>query len=162
MAQTQRSSRSNSAVASPGEHALAITRTLKAPAGRVFAAWTEPERVRQWLGPHGFVTTLFEGDPRPGGEWRSRMKGPDGKELGQHGVVQEVSRPSRFVFTQKWEGQPSPETVVTIELSERDGRTTMRFHQAEFESTEARDDHEDGWSESFDRLEAYLATSAER
>lgn len=32
----------------------------------------------------------------------------------------------------------------------------MTFHQAEFESAEDRDGHEQGWSESFDKLEAFL------
>jgi hypothetical protein len=33
----------------------------------------------------------------------------------------------------------------------------MTFHQAPFRTAEARDSHRDGWNESFDRLEAYLA-----
>ena len=34
----------------------------------------------------------------------------------------------------------------------------MRFHQGVFEKVEARDSHREGWSQSFDRLEDYLAT----
>ena len=33
---------------------LVITRTFDAPRELVFKAWTEPERIKQWLAPRGF------------------------------------------------------------------------------------------------------------
>jgi uncharacterized protein YndB with AHSA1/START domain len=144
--------------ATTGELQLEITRMLEASRGLVFKAWTEQERVIRWLGPEGFEATLFESEARPGGAWRSRMRSPDGKEYAQHGVVREISPPGRFVFTQVWDDAPEHETVVTVELSEDGGRTQMMFHQGVFETVEARDSHREGWSQSFDRLEDYLAT----
>lgn len=140
---------------------LEITRWLDASRGLVFKAWTERERVMCWLGPEGFEATLFESEARPGGAWRSRMRSPDGKEYSQHGVVREISPPERFVFTQIWDDDPAHETVVTVRLSEDRGRTRMMFHQGVFPTIEARDSHLEGWSESFDRLEDYLATRGE-
>jgi len=141
---------------------LVIARTFDAPRSLVFKAWTERDRIWQWLGPKGFTTLLFESDPRPGGAWRARMRSPEGKELAQYGVVRVISPPERFVFSQAWADDPEHETLVTIVLSERDGTTTMSFHQGIFETVEARDSHEDGWNESLDRLEEYLATARER
>jgi uncharacterized protein YndB with AHSA1/START domain len=163
MAQTYGSSRSDGGTLASADHALTITRVFKAPVLRVFQAWTERDRIREWMGPHGFTTTLFESDARPGGAWRARMRGPDGQELGQHGLVRALSPPRLFAFTQQWEDEGSLETLVTIGFSERGGRTTMRFQQGDFDTSEARNSHEEGWSESFDRLEAYLKrTEAER
>lgn len=144
--------------ATAGELELEIARVLDASRDLVFKAWTERERVVRWLGPEGFEATLFESEARPGGAWRSRMRSPDGKEYAEHGVVREISPPERFVFTQVWDDDPEHETVVTVELSEQGGRTQMTFHQGVFETVDARDRHREGWSQSFDRLEDYLAT----
>jgi uncharacterized protein YndB with AHSA1/START domain len=45
---------------------LVLTRTFSAPRTLVFAAWTDPKRVAQWWGPHGFTTPVCEVDARPG------------------------------------------------------------------------------------------------
>jgi uncharacterized protein YndB with AHSA1/START domain len=73
----------------------------------------------------------------------------------------EVLPPLRLVFTHAWElddGQHSPETIVSIDFANKDGSTEMTFHQAIFDSTAARDGHEGGWSESFERLAVFLST----
>jgi uncharacterized protein YndB with AHSA1/START domain len=143
--------------AASGERELVIERVFDAPRPLVFKAWTERDRVVRWYGPNGFTTTLFESDPRAGGAWRGRMRSPEGKEHAQHGVVREVAEPERFVFTFKWDDDPGPEQLVTITLAERDGKTKMTLRQGPFQSTESREGHREGWSESFDRLEGYLA-----
>jgi uncharacterized protein YndB with AHSA1/START domain len=140
-----------------GEQELVITRVFDAPRTLVFKAWTERERIVRWLGPKGFTTPLFEGDLRPGGVWRARMRSPQGKEYPQHGVVREVKEPERFVLTLTWDDEPGHEMLVTVMLAERDGKTGMAFRQGVFESIESREGHRGGWTESFDRLEDYLA-----
>jgi hypothetical protein len=37
----------------------------------------------------------------------------------------------------------------------------MHFHQAPFASVDSRDSHNEGWSSSFDRLEAFVADFAD-
>jgi len=51
---------------------------------------------------------------------------------------------------------PTTETVVTIFFTEEDGKTKMTFRQTPFDSVEQRDSHEEGWSESFEGLAAYV------
>ena len=55
--------------------------------------------------------------------------------------------------------RPGREMLVTVTFAEEDGKTRMTFHQAAFESVEGRDGHQEGWSSSFDLLEAYLANA---
>jgi uncharacterized protein YndB with AHSA1/START domain len=144
------------------ERELVITRIFDAPRDLVFKAWTEPERVLHWLGPRDFTALAFQMDRRPGGAWHSRMRSPDGTEHSNRGVVREVIEPERVVFTFAWDdpdGAPGREMLVTIALAEHDRGTEMTFTQAVFESAEDRDGHRDGWSESFDRLAAYLASA---
>ena len=138
------------------ENALIIERTFDAPRELVFKAWTEPEHVLQWLGPKDFTAIEFRMDDA-GGTWASRMRGPDGKEYANGGRVLELREPECLRFTFKWDDGGSEETTITIHLEEVGAKTTMTFHQATFETTESRDGHRGGWSESFDKLEAYLA-----
>ncbi|HEX6927864.1 MAG TPA: SRPBCC domain-containing protein, partial [Gammaproteobacteria bacterium] len=87
----------------------------------------------------------------------------EGSEYWIRGVFREVDAPSRLVFTWAWEdddGKPGHETLVAVTLEEFNGRTRFCFHQAAFESVESRDSHNGGWTECFDRLEAYLAKQA--
>ena len=46
---------------------VALARVFDAPRELVFKAWTEPERMAQWWGPHGFTAPVCELDVRPGG-----------------------------------------------------------------------------------------------
>ena len=47
-----------------------ITREFDAPRDLVFRAYTEPELVKQWLGPRGYEMDVDEYDVRDGGRWR--------------------------------------------------------------------------------------------
>ena len=38
------------------ERELVITRIFDAPCELVWKAWTDPERVKHWLGPKGFTS----------------------------------------------------------------------------------------------------------
>jgi len=143
------------------ERELVITRVFDAPRELVWKAWTDPSHVLKWLGPKNFTAVDFELDPRPGGAWRSRMRGPDGAEHSNRGTVREVDEPRRLVFTFAWDdedGSPGREMEITITFDERDGKTEMTFSQAVFDSEEDRDGHREGWSESFDKLAEYLAS----
>ncbi|MBR0554666.1 SRPBCC domain-containing protein [Ciceribacter sp. L1K23] len=140
---------------------LRITRVFAAARETVFKAWTDPARMAQWGGPADFTVLGDQMDVRPGGRHRACLVAPNGDEHWVSGEYLEVSPPERLVFTHAWElsdGQRSPETVVTVELTEKDGGTLMMFHQAFFESPAGRDGHESGWSEAFERLATLLST----
>lgn len=145
-----------------GGNDLSIIRVFKAPRDVVFKAWTEPDRMARWLSLRGFTVVHELFDLRPGGAYRSCMRAPDGAENWLRGVYREVVKPERLVFTHAWEredGSASPETLVTVNFVDLGGATEMTFHQAGFETTNARDGHRDGWSQSFDNLGDYLATT---
>jgi uncharacterized protein YndB with AHSA1/START domain len=141
------------------QHELLILRTFAARRDLVFKAWTDPECLMRWAGPKGFTAKGDLLDVRPGGRHRACLIAPNGEEHWVSGKYIEVVPPQRLVFTHSWErtdGEHSPETVVTIDLVEKDGGTEMRFHQAFFASAASRDGHEGGWAESFDRLAHFL------
>ncbi len=133
---------------------LRLTRTFAAPRETVFQAWTDREILVKWWGPKGYTVPVAEIDVRPGGAWRTCMRSPEGEEYCVGGVYREVIPPEKLVFTWAWEsdGEPGHETVVTIEFHDKDGATELVLVQELFESVEARDKHNQGWSSSFDCL----------
>lgn len=106
---------------------------------------------------------VCEIDLRPGGEWHFVWRGPDGTEMEMRGVYREIVPPERLVSTESWGGE-WPETLNTLVLSEEDGRTMMTVTVL-YPSQEARDaalgtGMKEGWSLSYDRLDAHLRTMA--
>ena len=143
---------------------LLITRVLDAPRSLVFEAWTKPEHLEHWQGaPRGFTVTTHEVDLRPGGAFRVCMRSPEGVDHWLRGIYREIVAPGRLVFTHAWldtQGKPGKETLVTITLAERGGKTLLTLHQTGFQSVESRDGHKEGWTSTFDRLAEYLVGAA--
>jgi len=148
------------AVAVSQEHELVITRVFDAPRELVFECWTEPEHLRHWQGaPRGFTVTSSESDIRPGGFFRICMRSPEGADHWLEGGYREIMKPERLVFTHIWldaNRKPGRETLVTITLAERGGKTELTLRQSGFASVEARDGHKHGWSSALDVLADYL------
>ena len=148
----------------PSDREVSMTRHFAAPRHLVWAAYTQPQHVTQWmLGPPGWTMPVCEIDLRPGGAWHFVWRREDGTELEMRGEYREIEAPERLVHTERW-GDPWPETLNTLLLVEEGGRTTMTSTVL-FPSIEARDaaietGMKDGADVSFDRLEDVLATMA--
>jgi len=149
-------------VAANDANHLCLERTLPAPRRLVYRAFTEPERMLQWFGPHGFVATAAQLDVRVGGAWRGGMRGPDGKERIASGVYREVIPDELLVFTYAWEneGRRGFETVCRLELQDLSGgrQTRMVFRQGPFESSSTADGHQVGGREAFEKLESAVVS----
>ena len=142
-------------------HELVITRVFDAPRTLVWQAWTDPAQVARWMGPRGFTGTVERLDARVGGAYRFHLHAPDGSDLWMQGVHREIVPPERLVNTYVWadaEGRPKgPETLLTITLSEHQGKTTLTLRQTLFETVTARDAHREGWSSALDCLGEVIA-----
>lgn len=150
----------NSGTQKAGDLELVIDRVFDAPRDLVWKAWTA--QMDQWSAPKGYTMPVSEGDLRPGGKWRSCMRTPDGKDLWLGGVYREIVEPEKLVFTHAWDdptGHSGPETLVTVMLAERDGKTEMNFRQTGFTSVDSRNAHAHGWNQCFELLDALLGHS---
>jgi uncharacterized protein YndB with AHSA1/START domain len=151
-------------ITTPSDREVAMTRTFDAPRRLVFEAWTNPKHVPQWmLGPEDWTMPVCEIDLRPGGAWHFVWRKADGTEMAMGGVYREVTPPERLVSTEKW-GPEWPETINTLTLSEKDGKTTVT-NTILYPSKDARDaalktGMKDGAIQSFERLDALLRTMA--
>lgn len=139
---------------------LLIVRNFDAPAALIFRLWTDPAHFRRWIGPKEFECIETAIDLRVGGAYHAVIRSSGTGDSRFSGVYREIEPNRRLVFTFAWHEGPAAgvETLVTILLEERDGRTTQTFHQAPFLKAEHRDSHRGGWNSTFDRLADYAIT----
>lgn len=148
-------------------HTFVTERLFDAPRSLVWNVWTTPEHLAQWWGPKGWTLPVCQVDLRPGGVWLYCMRGPDGTESWGRATYREIVEPERLVYEDSFvdaEGNPlegMPELVVTVLFEEADGKTKV-ISRTDFASAAALEQvlsmgMEEGFAETWDRLEAYLA-----
>ncbi|MEU7896030.1 SRPBCC family protein [Nonomuraea sp. NPDC049152] len=154
-------------VTTPTEREIVLTRVFDAPRRLVFDAWTKPELLRRWFGPHGYELVVCEVDLRVGGTWRYVLRRPDGTEMHLHGVYREIVAPERLVRTEAndhCDAEAGRESLATIILVERDNKTTltstMRYPSRQIRDAVINSGAERGIAESYDRLTELLAAMA--
>lgn len=108
-----------------------IARVYDAPRELVFEAWTNPEHIVRWFGPHGFEVTTNEIDLRVGGRWRFDFRGPDGTVYGNRMVFEKIERPSLLVFEHGSDVDDDPgrfRVTVTFD-AQSNGKTVVTLRQ---------------------------------
>jgi uncharacterized protein YndB with AHSA1/START domain len=138
----------------PSGLVLQLRCAIDAPCERTFSMLTEPVELAKWWGPHGFATPETELDLRVGGGYRFSMKPPEGDVFHLSGEFLEIRRPSRLVYTFRWE-EPTPddrETVVTLSLEAVGEATEVSLSQGSFATEERLTLHQGGWTDGFEKL----------
>lgn len=138
---------------------LEIKRFINAPRERVYRAWTDPAELQRWFGPEEVRTIKIAADVRVGGKYRWDLVKQNGEEWTCLGEYRELVPGKKIVFTWKWdddEAWENHDSVVTVELSDRDGGTEVRLTHEKLPSEESRDRHNDGWNSVLDRLEKFF------
>jgi uncharacterized protein YndB with AHSA1/START domain len=80
---------------------LELVRDVPVPPESVFAAWTDPESLKQWFAPRPYSITVCEIDLRPGGGFRTAMSSPEGEQLfDTTGCILEVVPNERLVWSE--------------------------------------------------------------
>jgi uncharacterized protein YndB with AHSA1/START domain len=146
---------------------LVLTRVFDAPRELVFKVWTDPKHVARWWGPHRFTNPVCELDLRPGGAILIHMRGPDGTVYPMTGVYQEIVRPERLVFTSAAldaSGNPMFEILTTVTFAEENGKTKQILRARVMNRTAQAAPYlagmEAGWTQSLERLAAYVSTES--
>src|ERR1700733_14639250 len=161
----------------PSTEPFSISRTFAAPRTAIFAALTEPERMRQWWGPKGCTVIAANMDLRPGGTYHYGLRTPDGGSMWGKFVYREILAPERIVLVNSFSDEAGGVTrhpmsanwplrmVSTFLVTEQDGRATLRVSWVPLDATPeecatfdaARAGMAQGWNGTLDQLEAYLA-----
>ena len=142
---------------------LVFERTFDAPRPAVWKAFTDPEIVPRWWGPHETDTEVLEMDVRPGGKWRYRSHAESRDAVEFFGEYLEVTPPERLRWTFMFDAdglgpQGGPEVFTFEDLGGRT-RVVSRGH---FDSPEAIEGAlatgmVKGAIETWDRLATVLA-----
>ena len=155
-----------------------ITRDIKAPCEAVFRAWTVPEVVSEWWGPHDFIIPTCEIDARQGGQYRIVMRSPENLDRVLSGAFLEVEDSRQLMMTvietgihPSWLDPRSQHHPLTQETAPAAWIQTITFNahpegtrltiQILFPSPEShgafiRLRMDEGWQESLDSLTALL------
>lgn len=156
-----------------------INRSFNAPIDLMFKVWTTPEHLARWTAPAGFNMKFIKVDIRPGGESFYSMSDASGKNT-MCGKAQylEITKPNRIVYTQQFADEKGntarhpmaptwPETMKTTVVFTSEGpeqtRVTLTWELSDKATAvevdtfvKARSGMNQGWTGSFDKLEAYL------
>lgn len=137
---------------------LQIRRVYRSPVAAVWAAWTDPEEMKHWMGPSdAFGEAEVWMDVRVGGRYRIVMHAPDGEIHRVGGVFREIVPNAKLVYTWAWESTPERESLVTLDFKAAGQGTELTLTHERFADTEARDKHQHGWDGCLGRLDRYLA-----
>jgi uncharacterized protein YndB with AHSA1/START domain len=142
---------------------LVFERIFEAPREQVWKAFTEPDMIPRWWGPHGTTTIVAEMDLRPGGKWRYVSSAPDRDDVAFYGEYLEIDPPARFRWTFMFdvEGmgpQGGPETHLFEDVGGKTKVTSIgHMGSAEVIEGALASGMVAGAIETWDRLEALLA-----
>lgn len=145
---------------------LHFERQVNLPPEAIWAAWTQPELLMPWFCPRPWTTVACEIDLRPGGQFRTVMRSPEGNDFPNIGCYLEVIPNRRLVWTNALAPgfrpvAPEAEAnffcfTAIISLEARDGGTRYQARvlhgTAEDCCKHADMGFEEGWSMALDQL----------
>lgn len=150
---------------------IEVERRFAASREDVFAAFTQPERISQWWGPHGFAAPFekIAVDLRPGGcldvimvvvsgEIAAGMGVPVGTEFPDRSEIVDVVVPELLVL--RHEAQPAiglPVEATTRIAFHVDGDSTRVVVRGGPYTDVMAPNAEAGWVQQFDKLRLLLA-----
>lgn len=165
---------------SSGKDQFVINRTFDAPLDVMFQMWTDPAHVSKWLPPTAFEMQFIRSDIKPGGSTFYFMTNNQDVKMYGRAEYLKIEKPGRLVYTQQFcdehenisrhpKAPTWPATMLTtVELTAEDAdrtRVTVTWEaygpttREEIETfINARAGMTQGWTGSFDKLAAHLAT----
>jgi len=158
-----------------------INRSFEAPIDVMYDMWTLPEHLAKWLPPTGFTMFYIRADIRVGGSSFFMMTNGSNVTMYGRAAYLEMYKPSRLIYTQQFCDEHEnisrhpmaptwPETMLTTVnfTEEAPNRTRVTvtwephgaFTAEELEMfIKERGGMTMGWTGSFDKLEAQLASA---
>lgn len=154
-----------------------ISRMLDAPAELVYRVHTDATHLARWFGPKGLSIVKCDLDLRPGGTFHYGMATPDGHTMWGKWTFLEVTPSSRLVLVSSFSDADGGitrhplsadwplETLSSTTFEDVGGKTRMTLRWSPLNALEherrmfasSHANMEQGWSGTFQQLEAYLA-----
>ena len=138
---------------------LRLVRRYPVACEKVWRAWTDPQALSAWFGPGEPHSVLVaELDVRVGGRYRIRFRTQDGEQHEVGGKYEEVEPQRKLVFSWAWHTTPERVSRVTVEMKPDAEGTVLDLLHERFVDAEARANHERGWTGTFAKLDAWIAS----
>jgi uncharacterized protein YndB with AHSA1/START domain len=143
---------------------LQLSKIIKTPRSRAFAAWTQPAELLQWFAPGPMKAESIDVDLRVDGIFRWAMCGPS-LQTGQSmsvvfsGKFLDIQADKLLQFTWQSEGNPADNTLVTVSFSDVDGGTEVAISQQRIATMEVFNRNKGGWCSMLDKLAAFAEDS---
>lgn len=167
-----------------GKDLFVINRTFDVPLDVMYTMWTDPKHLSQWLPPAGFTVEFIRADIAPGGSTFYCMTGPGGMKMYGRAEYLKLDQPNCLIYTQQfcdenervarhpiaasWPATMLATVRLTAESPERTRVTVTWQPQGattpeELETfIQAKGGMTQGWTGSFDKLEAHLLKASSR
>jgi uncharacterized protein YndB with AHSA1/START domain len=157
-----------------------ISRTFNAPRELLFDCFTNPERMKHWLGPKGVKVITAKMDLRPGGMYHYAMQAEGAPAMWGKSAYREVTPPKRLIYINSFSdenagltrhpGAPDwPIELLTTITFEADGNKTNLTIKWELMDNVTASERAIfltsfgsmtmGWGGSLDKLGEYLETA---
>ena len=152
---------------------LVLERTIAVAPEQVWAAWTQPELLKQWFTPAPWKTVAADLDVRPGGQFVTTMESPEGDQFPNVACFIQVETNRLLVFTSVMtkDFRPCPSSngaddlpfTARIEIEAAAGGGTVyraiAMHPNEDTcATHAAMGFADGWGVALDQLVALMSS----
>ena len=163
-------------MAEQDKNVLVITRVFGAPRETVWKYWTDADSFKKWWGPKEFTCPFSRMDFRAGGKYLHAMRSKEGQEFWSTGTFKEIVPKEKMVMTDSFadekgnvvpsqyygmEGFPL-ELEVTVTLEDHGEQTRMTLSHSGIGNIDAkmRQEMEQGWNESFDKMKQEVEREA--
>lgn len=161
------------------EQPFVITHQFHAPLDRIWHAWSDVGRLRQWFGPVGITISNAHLDFRTCGTFHYCMDTPDGRRMWGRFVYREITPRRRIVFVNSFSDEHGGitrhpfkatwplELLTTITFAPAGVYTQVTVEWIPINAlpeerqtfASSHDSMQQGWSGTFGRLTGHLAGS---
>lgn len=142
-------------------------RLIAAPAKRLFACWTDPALLVQWLPPRGMAGRIEHLDPRPGRPFRLVLRYEDAAIAGKSGGGEDlvagqfvvVDPPRHLAFTSRFDSDDPAfqgEMRMDWHFDPEGTATRVRIIAANVPPGISAEDHAAGMGASLSQLAAFV------
>lgn len=148
---------------------LVFTPSTPLKVEQIWRGWTDQEFLPKWFCPRPWKVTECRIELKPGGEFYTRMQGPQGEVVENHGCIIEVIPMKRLVTTNLFHKglRPvkieDPDFPLVIEIDLDDGAVEHKYRAIiRHLSNEHKRRHEamgfpEGWNLALKQLESLFA-----
>jgi uncharacterized protein YndB with AHSA1/START domain len=136
------------------DNSVSLHRILKAPAQKVFRAFTEANAYASWIPPYGFLCTVHEMDAKVGGSFKMSFQNFSTGNSHSFGGQYLEMKPGEFLkYTDQFDDPNLPGTMTTsVTLRKVLTGTEIRILQEDIPSAIPVEMCYLGWQESLEKL----------